>query len=86
MTYVGVSFVLGHYESIVDHLSMKGKGPTKGKPEVIIIDDSPVKQTPDDKRHEIKCEIKAWVRYFLSIFFSPNNSPSKTMKNVFYFI
>ena len=30
---------------------------------------------------------KACVRYFLSNFyFSPNDSPSKTMKNVFYFI
>ena len=30
---------------------------------------------------------KACVRYFLSNFyFSPNNSPSKTMKNIFYFI
>ena len=32
-------------------------------------------------------KIKACVRYFLSNFyFSPNNSPSRTMKNVFYFI
>ena len=31
--------------------------------------------------------IKACVCYFLSNFhFSPNDSPSKTMKNVFYFI
>ena len=31
--------------------------------------------------------IKACVRYFLSNFyFLPNDSPSKTMKNVFYFI
>ena len=31
--------------------------------------------------------IKAWVRYFFSNFyFSPNDSPSKTMKNAFYFI
>ena len=31
--------------------------------------------------------LKASVRYFLSNFyFSPNDSPSKTMKNVFYFI
>ena len=30
---------------------------------------------------------KACVRYLLSNFyFSPNDSPSKTMKNVFYFI
>ena len=30
---------------------------------------------------------KTCIRYFLSNFsFSPNNSPSKTMKNVFYFI
>ena len=32
-------------------------------------------------------KIKACVRYFLSNFrFSPNDSPSKTMKNVFHFI
>ena len=31
--------------------------------------------------------LKACVSYFLSNFyFLPNNSPSKTMKNVFYFI
>ena len=31
--------------------------------------------------------LKACVRYFLSKFyFSPNDSPSKTMKNAFYFI
>ena len=31
--------------------------------------------------------IRACVRYFLSnLYFSPNDSPSKTMKNVFYFI
>ena len=31
--------------------------------------------------------IKACVRYFFKIFcFSPNDSPSKTMKNIFYFI
>ena len=31
--------------------------------------------------------LKSCVRYFLSKFyFSPNDSPSKTMKNVFYFI
>ena len=31
--------------------------------------------------------LKACVCYFLSnFFFSPNDSPSKTMKNVFYFI
>ena len=35
----------------------------------------------------LKQIIKACVRYFLSNFyFLPNNSPSKTMKNVFYFI
>ena len=34
-----------------------------------------------------KSFFKACVRYFLSNFyFSPNDSPSKTMKNVFYFI
>ena len=32
-------------------------------------------------------KLKACVRYFLSNFyFTPNNSPSNTMKNVFYFI
>ena len=32
-------------------------------------------------------QLKACVRYFLSNFyFSPNDSPSKTMKNAFYFI
>ena len=31
--------------------------------------------------------LKACVRYFLSNFyFSPNNSPSKTVKNIFHFI
>ena len=31
--------------------------------------------------------VKTCVRYFLSIFyFSPNDSPSKTMKSVFYFV
>ena len=30
--------------------------------------------------------LKACVHYFLSIFFSPNDNPLKTMKNVFYFI
>ena len=31
--------------------------------------------------------IKASVDYFLSIFYlSPNDSPSKNMKNVFYFV
>ena len=34
-----------------------------------------------------KVNFKACVRYFLSNFyFSPNDSPLKTMKNVFYFI
>ena len=33
------------------------------------------------------CSIKACVPYFLSnVYFSPNDSTSKTMKNVFYFI
>ena len=33
-------------------------------------------------------QTKAYVRYFLPNFnfFLPNDSPSKTMKNVFYFI
>ena len=31
-------------------------------------------------------QLKACVRYFLTYFyFSPNDSPSKTMKDVFYF-
>ena len=31
--------------------------------------------------------VKACVHYFLlNCYFSPNDSPSKTMKNVFYFI
>ena len=35
----------------------------------------------------LTAERKACIRYFLSNFyFSPNDSPSKTMKNVFYFI
>ena len=59
LTYVKVSFVSGHYDLIVDRFSMKEKDPTKETPpEVILIDDSPVKQKPDDKRHDIKCEIK----------------------------
>ena len=34
-----------------------------------------------------KLKLRACVRYFLSNFyFSPNNSPSKTTKNDFYFI
>ena len=46
-----------------------------------------------DARHLIKIQrklqfsLKACVRYFSSNFyFSPSDSPSKTMKNVFYFI
>ena len=36
---------------------------------------------------DITASIKACVRYFHQIFiFSPNDSPSKTMKNVFYLI
>ena len=59
LTYVEVSFVSGHYDLIVDRLNMKEKGPTKETPpEVILIDDSPVKQKPDGKRHDLKCEIK----------------------------
>ena len=38
------------------------------------------------KVHKI-LKFKACVRYFLpNFYFSPNDSPSKTMKNVFYFI
>ena len=37
-------------------------------------------------KEQIK-KIKACVRYFLRNFYSlPNDSPSKTMKDVFYFI
>ena len=36
---------------------------------------------------EAHLEFQAWVYYFYQIFiFSPNDSPSKTMKNAFYFI
>ena len=42
------------------------------------------------KRKEYKRaveELKACVRYFLlNFYFSPNDSPLKTMKNIFYFI
>ena len=31
-------------------------------------------------------DLQACVRYFSSNYFSPNGSPSKTMKNAFYFI
>ena len=59
MTHVEVSFVSGHYALIIDRLNMKEKGPTKEiPPEVVIIDDFPVKQKPDEKRHDIKCESK----------------------------
>ena len=37
--------------------------------------------------HHTAAPIKACVHYFYQIFiFSPNDSPSKTMKNAFYFI
>ena len=69
LTHVKVSFVSGHYDLIVDRLNMKEKGPTKETPpEVILIDDSPVKQKPDDKRHDIKCEIKKRTDFFKSKF------------------
>ena len=36
---------------------------------------------------QLKTIFKACLRYFLSLFsLSPNDSPSKNMKNVFYFI
>ena len=39
------------------------------------------------KLKKVKGELKACIRYFLSNFyFSPNDSHSKTIKNVFYFI
>ena len=59
LTYVEVNFFSGHYDLIVDRLNMKEKGTTKeALPEVILIDDSTAKQKPDDKKHDIKCEIK----------------------------
>ena len=40
-----------------------------------------------DDLNTFKNKVKACVRYFLSNFnFSPNDSPSKTMTNAFYFI
>ena len=40
-----------------------------------------------DEHFELHSYVKACVRYFLSNFyFSLNDSPSKTMKNVLYFI
>ena len=51
LTYVVVSFVSGHYDWIVHRRNMKEKGLTKeAPPEVTLIDDSPVKQNPDDKK------------------------------------
>ena len=39
------------------------------------------------KRRKVYSSFKACIRYFYQIFiFSPNDSPSKTMKNAFYFI
>ena len=58
LTYVEISFVSGHYDLIVDRLNMKERPRKETHPEVTIIDNSPVKQTPDDKRQDIKCEIK----------------------------
>ena len=43
--------------------------------------------TSDWKKRKLFKEIKAYVHYFVSnLYFSPNDSPSKTMKNIFYFI
>ena len=43
---------------------MKVKGPIKETPpEVLIIDDSPVKQKPDDKRHDKNKKLKK-IRLF----------------------
>ena len=45
------------------------------------------KSTVTKKLVAVVMNVKACVHYFLSNFyFSPNDSPSKTMKNVFYFI
>ena len=69
LTYVEVSFVSRHYDLIVDRLNMKEKGPIKeAPPEVILIDDSPVKQNSGDKKHDIKCEIKKEQTFFKSKF------------------
>ena len=39
-----------------------------------------------DENEKLESRLKACVCYFLSIFFPPNDGPSKTMKNVFCFI
>ena len=45
------------------------------------------KSTVTKKLVAVVMNVKACIHYFLSNFyFSPNDSPSKTMKNVFYFI
>ena len=46
-----------------------------------------LKNTVHSKKWAFLLELKACVRYFLpSFYFQRNDSPSKTMKNVFYFI
>ena len=55
LTYGEGSFVSGHYDLIVDRLSMKVKGPIKETlPEVLII---------DDKRHDKNKKLKK-IRLF----------------------
>ena len=77
MNYVEVSFVSGHYDLIADRFNMKEKGPTKETPpEVIIIYYSLVNQKPDDKRHDIKCEIKKGQT------FSNQNSSESTIMEI----
>ena len=78
LTYVKVSFVSGHYDLIVDRLNMKEKGSIKeAPPEVILIDDSPVKQNPDDKKYDIKCKIKKRTDFFKSKFQCNHNYGNK---------
>ena len=52
------------------------------------VDDVSVTYNNEPKKVDSKNnQLKACVRYFLSNFyFSPNDSPSKTTKNIFYFI
>ena len=59
LTYVKVSFISEHYDLIVDRLNVNENWPTReAPPEVILIDDSPVKQKPDDKKHDINLTLK----------------------------
>ena len=53
-------------------------------PNRTILADRKIPKTDTDQNLTYKFDFKAYVRYFL--FFSPDDSPSKTMKNAFYFI